>query len=79
MNSTLKRKSQLIHKKHQFLPDEHSWDHHAAFILALYGPAINSAAFKKMAARCSQAMLAHALLDSNAFAMAFSICGFSAR
>jgi hypothetical protein len=27
-----------------------------------------------MAARCS--MLAHALLDSNAFAMAFSICGF---
>jgi hypothetical protein len=42
----------------------------------LYGPAINSAAFKKMAARCSQAMFAHALLDSNAFAMAFSICGF---
>jgi hypothetical protein len=47
------------------------------FILALYGPAINSAAFKKMAARCSQAMLAHALLDSNAFAMAFRYAVFS--
>jgi hypothetical protein len=53
-------------------------NHSCRVYSALYGPAINSAA-KKMAARCSQAMLAHALLDSNAFAMAFSICGFSAR
>jgi hypothetical protein len=48
-----------------------------ALILALYGPAINSAAFKKIAARCSQTMFAHAVLD-NAFAMAFSM-RFSAR
>jgi hypothetical protein len=45
-------------------------------ILALYGPAINSAAFKKIAAR-SQAMFAHALLDSNAFAMVFDMRFFS--
>jgi hypothetical protein len=43
----------------------------AALILALYGPAIIQPAFKKIAARCSQAMFAHAVLDSNAFAMAF--------
>jgi hypothetical protein len=58
----LKRKSQLIHKKHQFLPDEHfRLTNHCRVYSSLYGPAINSAAFKKMAARCSQAMLAHAL------------------
>jgi hypothetical protein len=57
MNSTLKRKSQLAHMKHQFLLDEHFRLAIivAALILALYGPD-NSAAFKKIAARCSQAI-----------------------
>jgi hypothetical protein len=42
----------------------------AALILALYGPCNNSAAFKKIAA-LFQAIFAQAVLDSNAFAMAF--------
>jgi hypothetical protein len=46
-------------------------------LILLYGPAINSAAFKKIAARCSQAMFAQAVLDSNAFAM-LAPCDFSA-
>jgi hypothetical protein len=64
--------------KHQFLPDEHFWTDQSLLrrLFLLCGPAINSAAFKKMAARCSQAMLAHAL-DSNAFAMAFDMRFFS--
>ena len=50
----------------------------AAFILYLKGPANNSAAFKKIAALCSQLVAAHFLRASNATATASSICSFSA-
>ena len=82
MNSTLKRKKSISSHEASIS----AWCTFldcaiivAAFILALYGPAINSAAFKKIAARCSQAIFAQAVLDSNAFAIAFSTCDFSAR
>jgi hypothetical protein len=75
MNSTLKRKSQLIHKKHQFLPDEHFGLTNHCRVYSCSGPAINSAAFNGS----SQTMLAHALLDSNAFAMAFRYAVFSSK
>jgi hypothetical protein len=49
----------------------------AAFNFARYGPAIKSAAFKNMAARCSQAKFAQASFAANAAVIACSMCFLS--
>jgi hypothetical protein len=81
MNSTLKRKSQLARMMHQFLLDEH-------FRLCNHCCSIDSSSvwsrdklscFKKIAARSQAILFAQAVLDSNAFAIAFQHEIFSAR
>jgi hypothetical protein len=78
MNSTLKRKSQLIHKKHQFLPDEHSWiDQSYCRVYSCSVWTCNQFCRFQENGSSLFPSHAHALLDSNAFAMAFRYAVFS--